>query len=246
MERVLAKHRITVLVGACLLAVALIVPLQAGAAQGAPPQPKPIPAHDFGTWSYTAGREDDGALVIHVRYDDRSIAGLRAYATANRTLAQQLAREGGQAEVQITFRAPVSPDEFRTWAASTGLKVKTVTLRTVEGDGRRSTLGVHPQATDPLPQAAIDRRLASVSQTQRSGKLIGPLTVQGVITVTASVDAKRLPSIAGDPRVFLADVTPAVTRRALTTAGVSDAARGTVFVKPPFWQMEDLGLDNFR
>lgn len=240
MKRPSSISRRVLLIGACLLAVVLTAPLTVGARQETRPQPQSGYQRDYGSWSYSAGRAVHGRLDAHVWYDTSSIAGLRAYAAANRALADQLARAGGRAEVQVTFRVPMALDTFRIWATSVGLTVQAVDIRTLDTQGMRSTLGVFPRGGDPLPQTVIDRQLGSASQK------VGPLTVTGVTNARGTVEAARLPAIAADAQVFLADVTATVVRRELGVAGEADAAQTVVTVQPPFWHMEALGLGNFR
>lgn len=238
MKRLLSTHRPLRLVGICLLAVALSAPLSAHARQGTPPPQ--AHGHDYGAWSYTAARiPDHGRLEASVRYDNGSVTGLRAYAAANQFLAGQFARAGGTVEVQVTFRTPMAPDAFRAWATNAGLTVQAADIRTVNAKGRRSTLAVFPRGGDPLPQTIIDRQLARHQPAD-------PLTVQGVVDARGTVDAARLPGIAADAKVFMADVTATVVRSDLASEGEVDAAQTLVQVPPPFWAMEDLGLVNFR
>jgi hypothetical protein len=228
------------LIGACLLALALTATLGAQVTSGAHAQPGPVHSRDHGDWKYIAGRDQHGRLMATVKYDDRSVGGLRAYAAANQGLLRQLARDGGQADIQVTFRGPVELNAFRAWVATRGLSVEEVTLRMVDARGTRWTIGAFPSDKDPLPQAAIDRQIA------KSSEVAGPLTMRGVITVRGRVDAARLLDIAADAQVFLADVTPTVVPRDLQAAGVEDAAQALVNVPPAFWQMESLGLQHFR
>jgi len=226
------------LIGSCLLVVALSVTLSTSVGRAAPaPQ---MHGHNYGAWSYTATRSSDhGRLEAAVRYDNSSIAGLRAYADANRILANQLARSSGEIEVQITFSTPMDPVKFRSWATNVGLTVQAADIRTVNAKGRRSTIAVFPRGSDPLPQAIIDRQLAR-------NLTIDPLTIRGVVDARGTIDATRLPSVVADTNVFLADVTPSVIRRDLSNEGEVDATQTLVQVQPPFWALEDLGLDNFR
>jgi hypothetical protein len=77
-----------------------------------------------------------------------------------------------------------------------------------------------------------------------------PFSVVGVYYLSGMVDAQRLPAIAADPLVFLADVTPNIVRRDLLRRGVLAPAPNLdwVTIQPPspFWAMEDLGLEHFR
>lgn len=157
MKRLLSIPSRLWLIGACLLAAALLTPLGVGARQEPPPTPQGGHERDYGSWRYSVGRAaNHGRLDGYVYYDNTSINGLRAYAAANRILANQLASAGGTAEMQVTFRAPMAPDAFRAWAAASGLTVGVVDIRMVDTTGNRSTIGLFPRGGDPLPQAVLE------------------------------------------------------------------------------------------
>ncbi len=66
-----------------------------------------------------------------------------------------------------------------------------------------------------------------------------------------SVRASRVARLMADSQVSLVDVTAAVIRAEFASAGIVaadrlPAARLIVIAQPPFWQMEELGLQNFR
>lgn len=217
----------------------VIDPRPQGVQAGAP-APVPVRSADFGAWSYTAGRNELGILEATVMYDGNSPKTLQTYAAANRAAAAQLAAAGGTVEIQVIFRDPLSPTEYRAWASALGLAVDSVQIRTVSAAGQRSTLSLFPQGKEPLPQGALDSQLTAAT------KAAGPLTVRGVFAVRGKVDASRLPTILADKRVFLPDVTATLVQRDLAAFGVADAPQVRVTIFQPYWQMEDAGLENFR
>lgn len=179
---------------------------------------------DFGAWRYVAGQGPKGPAVLVFLAND-SVSGLEAYAAANRELAKQLARPGSSTEVVITFRTYVAPDQFRVWARAKKLEVEMVEVRT----GGRGTLFIGANKDDPLPQSSIADE-----------------AVVGVYSVRCGVAAERLPEIASDPLVFVADVTSTVARRDLAEAGIAGADNAEVRLhRGVFWSIENLGLGNF-
>lgn len=204
---------------------------------------------DFGSWSYQAIRDASGAhagvyVPIHYNYD--SIQALRTYAANNQLLASKIAaaNKGEKTQVYITFRNYIAPDQFRTWAKIMGLHVEQSELRITQTDGTAGTFILDKQATDadPLLQASIDQELAVLQKGP------GVQTLQGVFFTRATVDAARLPNIAADPSVFLADVTPNVVRNELTYAGLAKDGELNIEVIPPtpFFMLEQFGLGNFQ
>lgn len=214
--------------------------------------------HDFGAWGYiyTYGRAW-GDLFARVYYDDHSVAGLEAYAQANRALATDLAQRGGDesfapsrglARVDLTFRTYLNPDQARDWIQAHNLLIEYVVLRIVDPQGLRLDLTV-PTAdvNDPVSAAAIARML-----NPPDAPSCGPFTMRGggVYFVTALADPAQLPVLAADPLVYLADVTPNAVRRDLWQRYAETRTNSFKWVQvqngSPFWAMEDLGLEHFR
>lgn len=184
----------------------------------------------YETWSYVAARSQEDGLIATIHFETHSIAALKAFAAANRELASELALQDGQADVMITFRHQVLPDQFRDWVKANDITVKGTDLREGSGAGR-STASILAEKDDPLPQKYVDQP---------------PRITGGVIDVGGIVDSKRLPQLTSDPLVFLVDVTPSIVRQELTAIGVTDAAEAHISTKAPFWSMEELGLENFK
>lgn len=202
-----------------------------------PPTPERVSQRTFETWSYRAF-SISGRVYADIRYDNDSVASLKAYAKANRQLADQLAAQGSQADVYITFNRFVTPEEFRVWAPARGLSIERSDLRTMGPDGREGTLGhrAHPYDKEIQPLDRLDEFLEP------------GWTVRGVYWTVATVDTARLPELASDSLVFLADVTSNVARNDLVAAGWLGAEEASISVnggEPPFGSMEDLGLEHF-
>jgi hypothetical protein len=200
---------------------------------------------DHGSWKYRVGQTNGNLFEAQVWYDMSSVAALKSFAAANQAIAAQIKGSDTPIDVAVTFRAPLPLDTFRPWAKSTGMKVDAVDIRTTTATGERGTIGIFPHADDPLPQAALDGQLASAS-----GK-VGKLSVGGVTTVHGSIRSSSVAQLMADNQVFLVDVTAAVIRAEFASAGIVaadqlPAARLIVISPPPFWQMEELGLQNFR
>lgn len=200
---------------------------------------------DHGNWKYRVGQTNGGLFEAQVWYDQSSVGALKSFAAANQAIAAQIKGSDTPIDIAVTFRAPLPIDTFRSWAKSAGMKVDAVDIRTTTATGERGTIGIFPHADDPLPQAALDGQMASAS-----GK-VGKLSIGGVTTVHGAVRSSSVAQLMTDNRVFLVDVTAAVIRAEFASAGIVaadqlPAAKLIVISQPPFWQMEELGLQNFR
>lgn len=242
---------------------------------------EPVLQADYGSWSFSIFRDPGDAYQIaprlygSVRFDDGSVAGLKAYAKANQDLAAQLASQAGQGEqgeqrateVSITFRNYVSAESFDKWAAGASLHVEYTDLAVeYERDPRLPTPPVNcpdcaeegppyalriqtqPADAEPLSQGRVEEAL-SLQKKEESAKGYRLSQVRGVYFTRAKIDSGKLPTIARDPQVFLADVTFEAIRRQLRAKGVPNAD-ATVLSSGGaqellFWQMQTLGLDNF-
>ena len=193
-----------------------------------PDNPKIVRACKFGNWWYSASRNPTtgnvGAIVV---YDFHSATSLQNYVAANKTLLNEVVASTEPVEVLITFRSPVPVNQFRSWVQITGLNVLHSQLR----EAGRVTIGIEAQANDPLAQRDIDKFAHG--------------SIQGVINTRATVAANQLAGLAGDPTVFLVDVSPTWVRRDLVAAGIAGGATARVEVDSPYWDMETLGLAKF-
>ena len=234
------RHWVPALVGVGAVAVLATGGVALAQGQGVVPR-----GADHGIWRYTAHRTATGQIEAYVEYRRASVADLRAYADANRQLTNTLATKKGQADVQVTYKEPLSPDVFRNWSTTNGLTVAKAAARTLQGGTMRGTIGVAPgnlrnPGTDPLPLDLLNGQLEAVRRSDPS------MQVRGVYAARGTVDASHLTAMIADPRVFLLDVTPTVVRQELAAGGVIGADRADVDVATPFWNMEDLGLQNFQ
>ncbi len=197
---------------------------------------------EFGSWRYSATRFGDGAVAASVSANIDTVQALRVYAADNRALAGELAQQGGEARVDVSFRTYLSPDQFRAWVLKNGLHVTQVIIRITDANGPDITAAhlVRPDDTDPLPAS-------SVADLVNNPGGVGPFTLRGIYSARGIAAADKLPQIAADPLVFVADVTTSVTARELKKSGFGDVNLDFVLVdSSPFFEMERLGLSNFE
>jgi len=211
--------------------------------------PDEVLERDYGVWGYKVGRHHSLGTSGNVHYKFGTVAQLNAFAAANQLLATDLASRGGQAEVYITFRTYLTPEQYRALLKVWGASVHRTELRTVDPSGHEGTLWQGPITgdTEPLPQDRLDKALIMRrSPVPRGETGEYTLILRGVYSAIIIVDATRLPEIAADPLVFLANVTPNVVRNELHAAGWQTQEK-SLYVSPPtpFWHMEQLGLENF-
>ncbi|MBF6613318.1 MAG: hypothetical protein IVW55_09340 [Chloroflexi bacterium] len=235
----------------------------AGAKEGANSAPHPyttVSQRDFGTWKYAATSNDIEGLHATINYDRDTIAGIKAYAAANKALLlakvylgvdvekvikayaaankallPEVIKGGGVADVAVTFVYPMPADWFRTWAKTNSLQVTQALLRTGAPGSDGGTVGVGGTQDDPLPQSSIDNLLGGFFSNN----------VYGVFGLYGRVDTAKLGSLGSDPHVFLVDVTPTYVRRDIRASGITNAMQEVPRVELPFAPMERMGLQNF-
>ena len=195
----------------------------------------------FEVWSYTASRKDSdlrSPLRATVNYKHEAVADILAYAKANQALHTEVANQGGQLEVAVTFVYPVEADWFRAFAKENGFQVQTAQIRIgAPGTSGSGTMSISGTADDPLPQENIDNVAMGFFSN----------SMGGVFGAYGTVDAQKLGQMASEPRVFLVDVTPAWVRHDLARNGfdVDKDMQEPVTVDLPYGWMERLGLENF-
>ena len=220
-------------------AVATVAP---GSTPTVPAPPDIVKQGSFATWHYTVTRQIiNAAPEFHatIRYASSSIGDLKAYASENRQLATQLiSTTTTPVEVEVTFNTYLQPDQYRQWIADTGFRPRIASVRAVDSAdlNHRWGVGVSPLGTDVLPQSALDLEWPGSPD----------LTVKGVFSVRGNIAPGKLARLLSDPVVFLPDVSYAVVRREMEGTIAPIGFNMTVDLDSPFWQMEDLGLENFK
>ena len=173
------------IIGVVLAAlVALLVRQSILGAVSRPMRSETVFTRDMGVWDYSASRDDAEGLWIVVNYDHSSESDLKAYAAANKALIPEVQRRGDWAEVAISFRDPITPDQFRAWAKQNGLHARQTQL--AAGNTTMMLVGTD---SDPLPQQSIDK--------------FPYAGLRGVFGSYGTVASKQLSAIASDPLVFL-------------------------------------------
>lgn len=234
----------SILIGiAALLAIAWFTSVnQTQASQGI----TVVKEGSFPDWSYQALREEDGFVLTKVRYDDNSVAGIKAYAKANEGMAQRLiARGQASLEVEITFRRLLSADEFREVITRSGVplsRISTYHMRAIGSDGQWLTMGGTPTNSELISQAAvIDRQMANIRRHVPDAQF------QGVAYLEATITPDEYQRLLAHESVFMIDVTKSEIRVALQGIVPINGAHGLgVLSAKPFWAMQRLGLENFR
>lgn len=209
-----------------------LVPVGATAAVTLPtPDPSIVRSRDYGLWGYVATRNTQG-LAVDLKYNYNTAKELKDYVAMNDKRITALANDGGMVDVLVTFKWPVKPGDFRTWAAKRGLEAALVSLRLSGKGGVHGTLTVAGRAGDPLPQDKLDA--VGIEST------LPP--IEGVYSVRGSVPAGVLPTMVADPAVFVADVTPTLTRIDMVASGIPDAQEAPIHCESPFDDAAKWGL----
>jgi hypothetical protein len=190
-----------------------------------PLQSETLLARNMGLWQYSIVRDEAEGSWIVIKYAHDTIADLEAYVDTNKALIPDLERVGGPVEVAVSFRTPLDPGEFRTWAKENDFQARETQLA-----AGGTTLGIMGRADDPLPSQSLDKYPYA--------------GLHGVFGSYGTVDAKRLSTIAADPQVFLLDMTPTYARRELTRAGFPEAVmpKTDVHIDLAYGWMEILGI----
>ena len=239
-------HRRRRLLSFCLLAllgfgsVVTLSKVSDVAAVGAAPVP-PV-TRDFGAWQYSVTIEGSDSAEVAVTFDKRSANGLRAYAQANNALGRQFQASGTPlVDTVITFKGPLSLEEFAALVADYNLQVSDYTMRMTAPDGQRWTIGGAPVNGELIPRGLLDREVGFV------GSRAPGAVFNGVVDVTASFDGAGYVKLQAHPDVFIIDVTKTVILQELKQRKPQlDRRNLVVDASRPYWFLENQGLHNFR
>lgn len=238
------RHR--VLLTLCLLAFLSFGGLaslnRTGAAAAVGAAPATPGTRDFGAWRYSVTAEGPDSAEVAIAYDKRSADGLRAYAQANNALGRQLQASGTPINgTVITFKRPLSLDEFTAFVANHKLQVSDYTMRMTAPGGHRWTIGGAPVNGELVPRGFLDREINFVRGRAPDAMF------NGVVDATLSFDGAGYAQLQAHPDVFLIDVTKTVILQELKQRKPQlDERKFIVDASRPYWFLENQGLLNSR
>ncbi len=181
-----------------------------------------------GTYTYRVEERKDGAIEAKIQVIPLlgSVA-MQKYEQANAARVKALVARGGDPiEVQVTLRRPLPAEEVRSLATSVGLTVKDFLLVGKGPNAERVTSIINADLSK-IPEEEVGPRGQSI-------KYLGVMILRGIVAPTP----EGLGKLANDPRVYLADTTPAEVRDLIQhSPRWSGKAIESVSVPSPFWEL---------
>lgn len=195
---------------------------------------------DYGAWSYEATRIEGGELRVDIKTNTATVAGVKAFADANKLLAERLSGRGSrEVAVRVIFKEPMRVDAYRKWAAASGITFfSNIAIRASTTGDATFDFSVAPGSGNPYPQELIDKLMKNGNDE--------PVTPSAVLLLDGKIPANRLPSLANDPNVFIVDVTRGFIELDLDDAGIDGAFFAYMPAVRLYDAMQTLGLVNFR
>lgn len=186
---------------------------------------------------YLTYQDNDGSIVTELSFQHRTRDELLRHVEENHRMASQLQSEGvAEVTAEVTLRHPVPLSDFPGWTQSRPLRVSSYTVRLVDKNGQRVTVGGAPGNGGLVASDSIQRILNHLSER-------GVMDLRGVITVEGTLKTKDYEQLAGDPDVFLVDISGTYIRDEILNRNPALRDRPQRIVVPPaFWYLEDLGL----
>lgn len=136
----------------------------------------------------------------------------------------------------VTFRHPIAPESFPKLMTAAGATVESFTIRTIEPDGRRGTMGGAPEPDGTILDV---NHVAALSDLQAKN-LGAPVQVAGVIDAEVIVDRAAFEQLSAQTNdVFLVDIMRAVAFDHLPAAMKDRVSMKSVYLKPIYWYLED-------
>ncbi len=141
----------------------------------------------------------------------------------------------------ITFRWPLSPEEFTQLIAESEMHVTKYRIRVIDGRGARATIGGQPSANERIPAGMLSTAIEGIEQA--SG---GRAELKGFFETQGIVYQEGYRRLLAHPKVFLVDVSVTLAHQILQSRGWKVRLDEIQFAGgSPYWDMEDLGLDLF-
>jgi hypothetical protein len=194
----------------------------------------------FDHWRYVGSIDEDGYVNAQVMLDSETVTGIKSYAVANRTLADQLWQTGQQAmQAEVIFRHPIAIADLTALRNRLGITIQSVEGRINSANGDRETVTWVVSSQADLSSSVLDNAKADISTKSGSAQFAGIYSFKGVLSRTGYYQ------LVSEPGVFLIDVTANQIQRDMGTNIAADKL-STITGPSTFWKMEDLGLTNFQ
>lgn len=235
------------LAGVGVLAANAAVALDLEKLRNRPPQP--IVSRSYDSWSFSAARLASGRVRVTVDYDATSRAGIEAFAGAMRAEGARLLREGEQEfDVLVTFRRPLSTEEFQALVTSGDMAVRGYTIRTFQSDGLRGTTG---QAAGGDKTVTVTGREFADSVAGLMAQLGDPafqprgdkrVTGWGFISVEGTVNAAGYLAFVAAAETYVVNVGATIALREVRNIEGRRPREYEVRGMSPYWWMENYGI----
>lgn len=197
-------------------------------------------------WKYQGLIGPGGIVDAKISLSSEGVGGLKRYAQANRSLAQQLWQSGQNSlEVQVILRRPISVEALARLQSQSGMTVKDVEASVLSGNSPPISMGWIVNDPSNLRSPFLDRTLTDVAQKTKAQP-----TFRGVISFAATVERSGYDKLAAAPDVFLVDATfNQIKQDALNVASGERlylTPNSGIVGRPGFGSLEALGLENFQ
>jgi len=192
---------------------------------------------------YVVAEDDMGSPLVTVFYPENSLMGLKAYAAESRAQGEILLRAGIEPLfVEVTFNSPLSAGELAELVAQTEMQVAEYNIRAIDARGDRVGMQGSPRGDELVPAWPMEQMLRGVAEN--SG---GEAEFKGFISVQGMVDRRGYDKLLSHQKVFLVDVTVNLAQQVLMEQGRTVSPLDIqLLMVPPYWFMENLGLENFQ
>lgn len=192
---------------------------------------------------YVVAEDDMGSPLVTVFYPENSLTGLKEYAAQSRAQGEILLSAGVEPlYVEVTFDSPLSAGELAELVAQTEMQVAEYNMRAIDARGDRVGMQGSPRGDELVPAWPLEQMLRGVAEN--SG---GEAQFKGFISVQGMVDRRGYEKLLSHQKVFLVDVTVNLAYQVLKERGRTVSPLDIqLLMVPPYWYMENLGLENFQ
>ena len=237
----MAKHKVAVLLLVTLITASGLVLLGRPGSKGS--NGEVIADVELDGFRYVVAEDDTGSPLVTVFYLENSLTALKAYAAESRTQGEILLRAGIEPlYVEATFNSPLSAGELAELVGQTQMQVAQYNMRAIDARGDRVGLQGSPRGDELVPAWPLDEMLRGVAENSE-----GEAEFKGFISVQGMVDREGYEKLLSHKKVFLVDVTVNLAYQVLKERGRTVSPLDIqLLMVPPYWYMENLGLENFQ
>ncbi len=189
-----------------------------------------VATRDFGTWQYEASKMGE-YYYVQILNQEQDYIRLEDLLSKTRKQGVRSFLPEDQLPVNVVLRKAIAPEALLQFANTYQLSVKSYTIVARDTHNQLITIVGAPLDGEMLPLEILKQMMAGVEEQQHI-----QMTLEGIVSIEASIKAAQVEQIAADANVFGVDITPGLALQDLQQQIPElDVAHVQVIAAPLYW-----------